>query len=162
MNKKGDGVDKVDLFYNENCKSYILLNLFRKCCLEELFGPPPTIDNNASITLPALSVTAIQIVDAGSDGTGGNLPEGFELRLEIYPNPFNPETIVRYHIDEAAHVRLQLFDVHGRQIRSVDRGWQDSGEYHYLLNGIGLASGVYFVQLTADKRSVEKRVTLIR
>ncbi|MFH1501949.1 MAG: C1 family peptidase [Candidatus Eisenbacteria bacterium] len=106
----------------------------------------------------------LTIEDPGS-GVDGQ-PRRLALRQNI-PNPFNPATNIAYSIPAEAHVRLTVYDVNGRVVRTlVDRdlraedyvttwdGRNDAGE--------DAASGIYFYRLTADDRELERKMILLR
>ncbi|MFN0159382.1 MAG: FlgD immunoglobulin-like domain containing protein [Bacteroidota bacterium] len=70
-----------------------------------------------------------------------------------YPNPFNPSTQMRYGLMQDGFVSLGIFDVLGREVRSLMRGNQSAG-YHLATwdgtnaSGMRLSSGLYFTRLT--------------
>jgi aminopeptidase N len=93
-------------------------------------------------------------------------PRGVQL-VSISPNPFNPLTTVTFVAREKARVRIEIFDVRGRKVRTlVDRdfaigshpidwiGTDDEGQ--------GVGSGVYLVRLQAAGESETRKVTLLR
>ena len=84
-----------------------------------------------------------------------------------YPNPFNPSTTIRYELGSAATVRLDIYDVSGARVRSLDSGAKEAGMHEAVWNGRDdaghLASaGVYFYRLDADGVSTTKRMTLVK
>ncbi|MBN1163546.1 MAG: T9SS type A sorting domain-containing protein [Candidatus Krumholzibacteriota bacterium] len=90
-------------------------------------------------------------------------------RLEnVYPNPFNPVTTIRYSIKERAHVSLRIYDVTGRLVKTLVNEEQSPqpGGYTASWNGTnnagrGVSSGVYFCRLaTRDHRETRKMVLL--
>jgi C1A family cysteine protease len=93
-------------------------------------------------------------------------PRTLALRQNV-PNPFNPATNIVYSVPTPAHVRLTVYDVNGRVVKSlVDRdlsaddyttswdGKSDAGE--------DVASGIYFYRLLADDRELERKMILLR
>ena len=77
-----------------------------------------------------------------------------------YPNPFNPNTTIRFHLDRASAVRLDVFDVRGRLVRTIidehrGEGWQETAWNGMDANGARVSSGVYFLRLAS---SGEKRM----
>ena len=86
------------------------------------------------------------------------IPEQTAL-LANYPNPFNPETWIPYHLAASADVTLKIYDLQGRIVRALDLGHQLAGQYESRSraaywdgrNTVGepVASGVYFYTLTA-------------
>ncbi len=76
-------------------------------------------------------------------------PKAFAL-FNNYPNPFNPETILRYtvaDITDASQVSLVVFDVLGREVATVVQALQSPGYYEVPFNAAGLSSGTYFYRL---------------
>ena len=99
------------------------------------------------------------------------LPKVTKLSLN-YPNPFNPDTWIPFELAEDARVRIQLYDVTGRLVRTLDLGYRPAG--YYLdrskaaywdgRNEVGesVASGIYFYRLTAGDFSAIKRMVILR
>jgi hypothetical protein len=73
--------------------------------------------------------------------------ESFTL-LGNYPNPFNPSTTLRYVLPEAGQVTVRIFDMSGREVRSLVQGVQAMGEQEALIDASGLSSGVYVYHVT--------------
>jgi predicted esterase len=69
--------------------------------------------------------------------------------LSNYPNPFNPETVIRYQLSASIHVKLTVFDLLGREIATVVNKAQNAGSYEVKFNGSNLNSGIYMYQLVA-------------
>jgi len=79
--------------------------------------------------------------------------------LANYPNPFNPETWIPFELADDANVKLQIYDVSGRLVRTLDLGHRSAG--HYVersaaaywdgrnFSGERVASGMYLYRLTA-------------
>ena len=77
-------------------------------------------------------------------------------------SPFNPSTTIKYSVGQAVHVELTVFDLLGRQVSSLVNEAQTAGEYSINFNGKGLASGVYFVRLTAGDFVESAKVILAK
>jgi hypothetical protein len=69
--------------------------------------------------------------------------------LSNYPNPFNPETVIRYQLSASIHVKLAIFDLLGREIATIVNKEQNAGTYEVKFNGNNLKSGIYMYQLMA-------------
>lgn len=79
-----------------------------------------------------------------------------------YPNPFNPGTTIRYCVPKPSYVSLKLFNVLGKEIRTlvneiVEEGWHD-----IPFDGSGLASGIYFYRIQTTESSQTKKLVLLR
>jgi len=84
--------------------------------------------------------------------------------LENYPNPFNPTTHIRFALPQAGHVRLDLYNVAGQQLRTLVDDQLTAGHYETTWDGrdkagFNAASGVYFAVLqTANSRQTRSMV----
>lgn len=68
-----------------------------------------------------------------------------------YPNPFNPETTIRYTLATDGHARLAVYDVLGREVAVLADGVQKAGEHQVVFDAGHLPSGLYIYRLeTAD------------
>lgn len=81
-----------------------------------------------------------------------------EYRLEVYPNPFNPSTKIRFNVVKAGIVSLKVYDLLGRESCVLLNEEKLPGVYSVELNGSNMASGIYFCRFTAG--NVEKTVKL--
>jgi hypothetical protein len=87
--------------------------------------------------------------------------------LRSYPNPFNPTTKIAYEIPEPGLVRLHVYDVRGRCVKSLVNGMTEEGTHEVLWDGRGdggteLASGVYFVRLDFAGQTRFRKVELLK
>ncbi len=99
------------------------------------------------------------IVSVNSDGI--NVPVRFSLN-QNYPNPFNPETVISYELPVSETVILKVFDILGKEIKTLVSEKQNSGVHQVSFNASGLPSGVYFYQLNTQGFTDTKRMVLIR
>ena len=89
------------------------------------------------------------------------LPENFFLR-QNFPNPFNPVTHLQFGISKSGFVSLKVFDVLGREIKTLINEIKPAGSYDVLFDGTDLASGVYFYNIEFIDFAETKRMILIR
>ena len=88
-----------------------------------------------------------------------------DIELVAYPNPFNPETKIKYSIPdgiENANVQVKLYDGVGREIKTLYTGTQEPGVYELELNGDELTSGIYFVRLNVNEKYKMVKTILIK
>lgn len=97
----------------------------------------------------------------------GYLPTPAEYGLvKAYPNPFNPETRISYIQPMASQVDLAVFNMAGRKVQTLFKGWQPAGSYDVVWNGTDNSgynqpAGIYIVRLdAAGKTSTMKIVKL--
>jgi len=79
-----------------------------------------------------------------------------------YPNPFNSSTILKYGVVHSGLVSLKVFDLAGREVAVLKRGFQLSGNYTARWKAEGLPSGIYVARLETASESINTRITLIR
>jgi hypothetical protein len=85
-----------------------------------------------------------------------------ELKLlGTYPNPAQSRVTVRYALPEKQDVTVRLYDVLGRQVRTVVSGKQ-KGRHQWTLDVAPLPSGVYFLRLEAVDETRTQKLTVIR
>ena len=99
------------------------------------------------------------------------LPEETAL-LANYPNPFNPETWIPYHLAEAADVTVRIYAADGVLVRALVLGHQVAGIYENRTravywdgtNAVGepVASGVYFYSLTAGDFTATRKMLIMK
>jgi|GEM_PF-3064425 len=102
------------------------------------------------------------------DNSLSELPNRFLLK-QNFPNPFNPETTIRYSIPSGStsnetgkKVLLSVYDVMGRKISTLVNEVQSSGEYEVKFSGENLPSGIYFVYLQSEENFKSIKMLLIK
>ena len=81
---------------------------------------------------------------------------------DVYPNPFNVSTSLRFELAETGHVTAELFDVTGRRVALLTNQDCDAGKHQVRIDGTGLASGVYFVQLNTAEQVKSMKLLLLK
>jgi hypothetical protein len=99
----------------------------------------------------ALERNAVRIYRIPKSGSIGNLASLFML-YQNFPNPFNPSTTIKYYVPYSSYVKIIIYDLLGRQIRTlfddvVTTGTQAVEWDGKNSHGIKVSSGVYFYQL---------------
>jgi subtilisin family serine protease len=89
------------------------------------------------------------------------VPYKFELS-QNYPNPFNPSTIIKYSIAKENHVELKIYDMLGKEIRTLVNEEKVPGNYSINFNAGNLPSGVYLYKITAGNFTSTKKLVLIK
>ncbi len=93
--------------------------------------------------------------------------DDFKLTAEIYPNPFNPRTTIRFRLHEATPVKLQIFNLSGQLVRTLVDGELAAGVHlrHWNArnhNGENVATGVYIYRLQAGNRLATGQMQLLK
>ena len=103
----------------------------------------------------------VTVIDQGLLPTVNALAQNF-------PNPFNPETTIRFDLAEPAQVTLTVYDATGQTVRTlVDGEHFSAGNYSRVWDGLNrngesVGSGVYFYEMHAGDFSSMKKMTLVR
>ena len=94
------------------------------------------------------------------------------ILLPNYPNPFNPETWIPYHLANASDVQISIYDTNGALVRQLDLGYRQAGYYTNRNRaaywdgrnefGEHVASGVYFYHLSAGDYSATRRLVILK
>ena len=92
------------------------------------------------------------------------LPKGFSLSSN-YPNPFNPQTNIKFEISENSFVSIKVYNILGKEITTLVEKEQTPGSYQISWEakdseGRMLPSGVYLIRLTANGKSVNYTKTV--
>ncbi len=93
-------------------------------------------------------------------------PTEFAL-LQNFPNPFNPETTIKYNVAEGANVSLRIYNVVGQVVKTLVAEQQNAGRYTVRWNGtddrgVSVSSGIYFYQIAAGDFSDVKKLMLLK
>lgn len=83
-------------------------------------------------------------------------------QLTNYPNPFNPGTVIRYQLSVAGQISVDLIDVTGRVLSTLEKEWKAPGDYALPLDGSELATGEYFLRLSGPKGIETRKIILIK
>ncbi len=98
------------------------------------------------------------------DSGSPSIPKVTKLE-DAYPNPFNPNTTIRYQLEAAGKVKIDIYNTRGQIVRSFSQSHDAAGYYSILWdgcdsNGRALASGVYLYRMTSGKYSASKKMVL--
>jgi len=98
--------------------------------------------------------------------TGGIAKNEQDVKTYIlkqnYPNPFNPETKISYNLSQPGLVQLKVYDLLGKEIKTLVNENKASGSHIVYFNAVDLAGGVYFYRLQINGFSTVKRMIYIK
>ena len=89
------------------------------------------------------------------------IPTEFKL-TQNYPNPFNPTTMIKFSIPKTSLVKLVVYDILGREVRTLVNEQKMPGYYDISFDASMFASGVYFYKLEAGTFTDVKKMVLIK
>ncbi len=90
-----------------------------------------------------------------------NIPLTYSLS-QNFPNPFNPTTTIRYQLTESGKVSLIIYDILGREVKTLVNKFQINGKYEVSFNSSSLASGVCFYRLMVNDYIDVKKMLLLK
>ena len=95
-----------------------------------------------------------------------DLPITTTLR-QNYPNPFNPITTINYDLPKSAHIQLMVYDILGREVRSLINQEQQAGYHSFNWNskdnfGRPVSAGIYFYQIQSQGFVKTKKMILLK
>ena len=87
--------------------------------------------------------------------------------LSCFPNPFNPSILLEYKIGKRNYVRLDVYNVLGKKVKSLVEEVQEAGNYYAKWDGNNrfnkpLPSGAYFLRIQSGEYHMIKKITLIK
>ena len=89
------------------------------------------------------------------------LPQNYALH-QNYPNPFNPATKISFDLPKESKVLLEIYNLKGNLINSVNFGALKAGSHKYNFNASQYSSGIFIYKLEADNFTAIKKMTLIK
>ncbi len=90
-----------------------------------------------------------------------NAPEEFQL-TQNFPNPFNPETVIRFGLPFSTKVNLEVYDILGNRIITLVNRKLEAGIHDVKFNGSALTSGVYIYKLTTESGTLSRKMTILK
>ena len=84
------------------------------------------------------------------------------IKINAFPNPFNPKINIRFALPYADNINLKIFDIKGNMIDNVISGYFEAGQYSYLWNPAdkyqNLSSGIYIISFNSGKNNTFKKI----
>ena len=162
------------------------INIFDLIIVAQCFGQsaaPTTLQE--PISMFSMVNNWVQLAEQESDGSaefkkGTTVLRGILESLKPkktalmanYPNPFNPETWIPYHLSQDSEVIINIYDTTGKIIRSLDMGFQSFGYYASrdnsaywdgrTENGEQVSSGTYFYQINAGGYTETRKMVILK
>jgi len=108
----------------------------------------------------------ISYSEMGTDNEEGTLPSQYALH-QNYPNPFNPVTTISYDLPENGLVNITIYDMLGRQVKTLKNQTQDAGYRSIVWDatndyGKPVSAGIYLYQIQAGEYMQTKKMVLLK
>jgi hypothetical protein len=127
----------------------------------------PSVDGNYSYeALAGTRDSKVACLSGGSDfgthtETTKDLPADYSLS-QNYPNPFNPSTKIEFRIPKAGLVSLKIYDLLGREVKTLVSEEMKAGNYTISFDASSLSSGIYFYTLNTGEFISTKKMVLLK
>ena len=147
---------------------YCLSGWMEAWILDDDFHSIGSIDNfeirflqgNRIVSSGGTSYSIAEIRDLSMDGATLEYVNTGEIRS--YPNPFNPETTIRYAVPQPGEVTVAVYNIRGQRVATLLHEHQTAGQHELRWNAVGLPSGVYLVRLESARHSTTGKVLLLK
>ena len=116
-----------------------------------------TFNGEEDVYFGRITNSAMVNVQKEADG----IPQSLYLR-QNYPNPLNDYTTISFNLPTSSHVKLAVYDVFGREIKTVLDEYRESGNYGLRFDAMDLRSGSYFIRLDAGNNIVQRMMVVLR
>ena len=97
----------------------------------------------------------------GIEITNSSTPLTFKLS-QNYPNPFNPSTVIDYSVPKESFVTIKVFDITGKEVKTLVNEQKPAGSYNIEFNAGRLASGIYLYRMQAGNFVQTKKLVLLK
>ncbi len=97
-----------------------------------------------------------------NDSTNSIVIPKYYMLFQNYPNPFNPATTIKYSIPNSNMVSIKVFDILGKEVTTLVKEQQNSGQHEVTFNAEKLSSGTYFYQLKCGEFTETKKLLLLK
>jgi hypothetical protein len=107
----------------------------------------------------------IELVYYGPDIATTGIDQDISLPSKFsscYPNPFNSQLTIAFGIGHPAYVRINIFDVLGREIETLVEGTMSPGYHRVTWDANGYPSGIYFYTAEFDNKIETKKIVLLK
>ena len=111
-------------------------------------------------------ITFVEVQGLNNSNDQSAIPVNYKLYL-AYPNPFNPSTTIRYDLPEHSYVTITIYDMLGRQVKTLINQTQNAGYKSVIWNatndyGKPVSAGIYLYQIQAGEYMQTKKMVLLK
>ncbi|RKX63251.1 MAG: hypothetical protein DRP42_07835 [Tenericutes bacterium] len=153
----------------------VLLGAATKTIVESRANPGESffLDGASWVDLTTIDTTGNFCMKALTNPPGSSITGEEEAAIQpisvdpAFPNPFSASVALSFTLAEAGEVNISVFDLSGRQIRTISSEEFTAGSHTVLWegrddSGSSVTSGIYFVRILSDNSNVTRRVILTR
>jgi photosystem II stability/assembly factor-like uncharacterized protein len=112
--------------------------------------------------LTNVAANQILLIDECFIGIPNNTGPLYYSLEQNYPNPFNPKTTINYSLGKAAPVKILVYDLLGRLVKTLVDATEPAGKYRIEFDGSNFASGIYIYKIETSEFTDQKKMVLIK
>jgi hypothetical protein len=137
-----------------------------------LWQVPSTLQADTSYKIRIIGLNRSTVSDAsdksfsiGKTATAVAAPKTIISSYQLsqnYPNPFNPSTVINFQVPVSTHVSLKVYDILGKEVKTLVDARKEAGAYSVVLNANDLPGGIYFYRIQAGDFVQAKKLTLLK
>ena len=116
----------------------------------------PYFHEMTKLSLGALASMAVPVIGTSIDEVG----QFAGIQISNYPNPFSRETTISYALQEDTYIRVSMVNSIGKEIRVLEDGVKQSGEYHLQFQTSNLPEGLYFLCTQTQKGTLTHKMLI--
>ena len=141
-------------------KFFIILNL-------AVGGNWPGYPDTSTVFPQTMVVDYVRVYQDSTQSPSSMILPGGQRAREFYlgqnyPNPFNPSTAIYYRLPESSYVQLRIYDMLGREVKTIVDGEKSAGEHTMAFESGSLPSGVYLYRLETVHSSMVRKMVLVK
>ena len=99
--------------------------------------------------------------DELSNETIVEIPDEYGIS-RVYPNPFNPVTVIEFTVPEISNVSLYIYNANGIKVKELSNNLYSPGTYFISWDATSYSSGVYFIQMRSGGNLYTQKVMLVK
>jgi flagellar hook assembly protein FlgD len=86
-----------------------------------------------------------------------------ETKVSIFPNPFNSDTKINFHLRKASTISIKIYNLLGQQVETlISDQYYSEGAHSVTFDGTNLPSGTYFCQITSESFNKLYKIVLMK
>jgi len=164
LNHTSFGPQNLTLLKNSNEKGEILLEfgMLEPDDIKRIIKINASVDEPTDATVIYKFFNKSQkIISSGLQKIQLLIPTDYMLK-QNYPNPFNYRTTMSYAVPNKSFVKIDIIDINGRLVETLVSNEHDIGFYKQNWSGRNVASGIYFIKLTTEKKILTQKMILLK
>jgi len=153
---------RISIHYTKEMKDF---KIFRKSgdSWKELITSVNTMDSTVYAYIDQLGEFKIS---ESTRNEHAAIPNRFHLK-QNYPNPFNSTTVIEYTVPVSSNIKLTIYDILGREIKTLVDSYQQAGNFRLKWDSKDnrankVPSGIYILRFKSDSYDNTKRMLLIK